>query len=72
MAEKPTVAEKRKADPYLDRRNVDDRRQIHDLDYFTEGGIERRDPGERRTPEERRKDCERVSRWTSVCSKDPV
>lgn len=61
--------EKRKSDPYLDRRNSDDRRQAHDLDYFSEGGSERREGEERRTPKERRRDCVKVSKWSSVCPK---
>ena len=59
--------EKRKADPYLDRRSGEDRRQLYLIDYFLEGGMERRDMRERRRPDERRKDCVRVSRWSSVC-----
>ena len=70
MTDKSTIEEKRKIDPYLDRRNVDDRRQTYDLDYFIEGGRERRNANERRTPEERRENCVRVSKWTSVCSDD--
>ncbi len=59
--------EKRKKDPYLDRRSGEDQRHRHDLDYFSEGGLERRQAEERRTPSERRKDCIKVSRWSSVC-----
>ena len=62
--------EKRKADPYLDRRSGEDRRQSYNLDHFTEGGLERRDEMERRDDKERRKDCLKVSKWSSVCPKD--
>jgi len=34
--------------PYVDRRLGEDRRQVYDLDYFQNGGIERRSGNERR------------------------
>ena len=68
MAEKPTNQEKRKSDPYLDRRSGDDRRDVYDIDYFAAGGAERRDGDERRQSRERRKDCVRITKWTSVCT----
>jgi len=67
MAEKPTREEKRKSDPYLDRRSDEDRREAYDLDHFAEGGLERRDEKERRNRKERRQDCVKVSTWSSVC-----
>ena len=70
MTEKPTSQEKRKSDPYLDRRSGEDRRKAYDLDHFTDGGLERRDEKERRKPKERRKDCVKVSTWSSVCPKN--
>ncbi|MGD9310244.1 MAG: hypothetical protein PVG51_13950 [Desulfosarcina sp.] len=65
-----SAIDKRKADPYLDRRSGDDRRNTYDLEHFTEGGLERRNEKERRDKKERRKDCVKVSKWSSVCPKD--
>ena len=70
MTEKKSPEEKRKTDPFLDRRNPDDRRQTYDIDYFSEGGSERREGEERRDTKERRKDCIKVSKWSSVCPKN--
>jgi hypothetical protein len=70
MTEKSTDEEKRKSDPYLDRRSGEDRRKAYDLDHFADGGLERRDEKERRKPNERRKDCVKVSKWSSVCPKN--
>jgi hypothetical protein len=67
MANEKTGREKRKADPYLDRRSGEDRRAIYLIDYFSAGGMERREMKERRNPKERRRDCVKVSRWSSVC-----
>lgn len=39
---------KRKLDPYLDRRSYEDRRIGHELGYFISGGIEKRKYLERR------------------------
>lgn len=60
----------RKTDPFLDRRSGEDRREAYDLDYFLEGGEERRERDERRRSLERREGCIRVSEWTSVCPGD--
>jgi len=57
----------RKRDPYLDRRQGDDRRQTYSLFYFSEGGVERRLTKERRLNYERRRGYARVSTWASVC-----
>ena len=57
----------RKTDPFLDRRSGDDRREAYDLDYFRNGGAERRAQSERRQPLERREGCIRVSQWSSIC-----
>ena len=70
MTEQAPAKEKRKKDPYLDRRSGEDRRNAYDLDHFAEGGHERRDEKERRQPKERRKDCVKVSKWSSVCPKN--
>ena len=50
----------------IDRRNSKDTREVHSLDYFQDGGRERRDFAERRRSEERRSDWVRVSKWCSV------
>ena len=70
MTEEAPPKEKRKKDPYLDRRSGEDRRQAYDIGYFAEGGIERRAEKERRKPKERRKGCVKVSTWSSVCPKN--
>ena len=62
--------EKRKKDRYLDRRSVEDRREVYDIEYFAEGGAERRMRGDRRKPKERREDCVKVSKWSSVCAEN--
>jgi hypothetical protein len=58
---------KRKKDPYVDRRSGEDRRDGYDLDYFPDGGTERRSGKERRRKGERRDNCVPVSDWSSVC-----
>ena len=58
---------KRKNDPYVDRRSGEDRRTGYDLDYFTEDGTERRKGDDRRQKRERREKCIPVSDWSSVC-----
>jgi len=61
------VAEKREL--YLDRRSVENRRTVYDIDYFLNGGVERRTWKERRSPLERRSAWFRVSEWVSVSGK---
>jgi len=61
---------KRKKDPFVDRRSGEDRREGYDLDYFQEGGTERRKRKERRRKGERRDSCIPVSDWSSVCPDD--
>ncbi len=52
---------------YLDRRSGDDRRQVYDLDYYRNGGVERRNYKKpRRTLIERRAGWLRLNRWASV------
>jgi hypothetical protein len=68
MTVKDPPREKRKNDPYLDRRSGEDRREVYDIDYFADGGAEKRKRDERRKPKERRKDCVKVSKWSSVCA----
>ena len=60
-------AANRRRGPFMDRRSGEDRRDVYLLDYFQEGGLERRSGGERRNPVERRKGCVRISEWSSVC-----
>ena len=68
MTVKVQPKEKRKKDPYLDRRSGEDRREAYSIDYFTDGGAERRRRDARRQPKERRKNCVKVSKWSSVCA----
>ena len=58
---------KRKKDPFVDRRSGEDRRNGYDLEYFPNGGSERRSGKERRRKDERRGRCFRVSDWSSIC-----
>lgn len=60
----------RKTDPFLDRRSGEDRREAYDLDYFLNGGAERREAKERRDRHERLHGCIRVSEWSSICPED--
>jgi len=50
----------------IDRRSGDDRRKVHNLNYFIRGGVERRKYKERRSHVERRKTWLRVDEWVSV------
>jgi hypothetical protein len=50
----------------IDRRSGNDRRKAHSLDYFLNGGVERRSWVERRAQGERRKDWVRATEWSSV------
>jgi len=50
----------------IDRRGIEDMREVYSLDYFMDGGDERRKYVERRRLVERRTDWYRVSRWCSV------
>ena len=59
------VSEKRYQ--FRDRRSGEDRRMLHCLEYFKDGGIDRRSSLERRDNTERRTDCVRVSEWSSAC-----
>lgn len=66
MKKRLTTNEKRKQDPYLDRRLDEDRRESYIMDYFLNGGSERRDFKERRTPGDRRKGYVPITKWTSI------
>ncbi len=53
----------------VDRRSGEERRRTYDLNYFLNGGLERRDPdgGDRRFRlDERRDGWVRISQWSSV------
>jgi hypothetical protein len=50
----------------IDRRSGIDRRKAHKLDYFLNGGVERRKFKEWRSRRERRTHWVRVSEWFSV------
>jgi len=50
----------------IDRRSSEDKREAYSLDYFIDGGDERRKYTERRRSEERRMDWVRVVNWCSV------
>ena len=70
MEEEPIFRNRRVADPYVDRRFGEDRREVYSGDYWDSGGIERRALKERRLQKERRSSCVRVSEWSSVCPDD--
>ena len=55
----------------IDRRLWADRRKVYSLDYFRDGGVERRKRGDRRTRLERRSRWLRVSQWCSVFPWEP-
>ena len=61
---------RRIADPYVDRRSGEYRRQVYDFDYWDCRGIERRSSNDRRQQKERRTGCVNVSKWSSVCTDD--
>jgi hypothetical protein len=50
----------------IDRRSGEDKRKLYNLDYFTDGGEERRRGRERRQCGERRSTWARVYKWCSV------
>ena len=50
----------------IDRRSGEDKRKRYNLDYFTDGGEERRKGKERRQSGERRSGWVRVYKWCSV------
>jgi len=67
MSESQSLRDGRIADPFRDRRSGDDRREAYALDYFAQGGIEKRSGVESRQKGERRVQCVNVSQWSSVC-----
>ena len=50
----------------LDRRTLDERREVFSIDYFDAGGMERRKRIERRLSGEKRAGWVRVTQWSSV------
>jgi hypothetical protein len=50
----------------FDRRSGEDKRIRYNLDYFMDGGEERRNGKERRQADERRSGWARVYKWCSV------
>ena len=50
----------------FDRRSGEDKRNRYNLDYFIDGGQERRNGNERRQTGERRRGWMRVYKWCSV------
>jgi len=54
----------------IDRRAEKDRRRVYDLDYFFNGGVERRDWIERRSQAERRVGWMRLNNWASCPMRD--
>ena len=53
-----------------DRRSGTDRRKTYSLDYFPNGGVERRRLTKRRLQVERRSGWVRVSEWSSALAAD--
>ena len=54
---------------FFDRRSGQDRRKAYNIDYFLEGGVERRTSptGERRNGDnDRRRDWIKISQWSSL------
>ena len=64
-AKKESVKETVKRSAF-DRRSGDDKRLRYNLDYFADGGEERRNGKERRQIGERRRNWARVYKWCSV------
>jgi hypothetical protein len=63
---KKTISKSPKRRSLVDRRSGEDKRKLYNLDYFTDGGQERRKGRERRQSGERRSAWVRVYKWCSV------
>ena len=50
----------------IDRRSTGERRRQNNLDYFLNGGVERRSARERRSRVERRVGWVRLTEWSSL------
>lgn len=61
------VVDRRKMDPFMDRRSGEDRRAVYSLEYFADNNVDRRNSIERRSKHERRGGYIRVSEWSSAC-----
>jgi hypothetical protein len=66
FSSKPKPLKTPKKRSLLDRRSGEDERKLYNLDYFFEGGNERRRGKERRQSAERRRGWARVYNWCSV------
>jgi len=56
----------------FDRRSTEDMRKVYKIDYFSEGGTERRSMKERRQLPEQRSGWCRTNKWSSVIVDNPV
>jgi len=63
---KKAISKSPKRRSLVDRRSGEDKRKLYNLDYFTDGGQERRKGRERRQSGERRSAWVRVYKWCSV------
>ena len=63
---KKTISKSPMRRSLVDRRSGEDKRKLYNLDYFTDGGEERRKGSERRRSGERRSAWMRVYKWCSV------
>jgi hypothetical protein len=61
------LIDRRTIDPLPDRRSVDARRKVHDLEFFERGGIERRSGVECRQKVDRRNQCANASQRSTLC-----
>ena len=68
MSDRQKLKDRRVADPFLDRRSGDDRREGYESVYFTKGGLRRRKNIERRQKGERRDQYARIDKWSSICA----
>ena len=68
MSGRKTLQDRRIADPFLDRRSGDDRREGYESGYFAKGGLRKRNGMERRKKDERRDQYFRIDKWSSICA----
>jgi hypothetical protein len=67
VQDKPSKLLFRRRSSSVGRRRLDNRRRVYSLDYFSQGGIERRKALDRRNRNhDRRKGWVRISDWNSV------
>ena len=67
MSDRQKLKDRRIADPFLDRRSGDERREGYESGYFAKGGLRRRKSAERRQKGERRDQYVRIDKWSSIC-----